>query len=54
MVESVDDVPRFYHLLYHFDLRFVNFLISVSEKAEKFSFDLWQILKVPNFLGCDL
>jgi len=33
-------------LLYHFDQVFTIFEISVSEKADKFSFDLWRILKV--------
>jgi hypothetical protein len=32
----------------------LSFLQLVSKKAEKLSFDLWQILKVPIFLGCDL
>lgn len=43
-------------ILYYFDLRFINFVIfGLREgRKEKFSFDLWRILKVPNFRGCDL
>jgi hypothetical protein len=38
-------------VLYHFDQVFMIFEISVSEKTDKLSFDLWQILKVAFFLA---
>ena len=37
------------HLLYYSDQVFTISEISVSEKADKFSFDLWRILKVAFF-----
>lgn len=38
-------------ILYHFDQVFTIFGISVFEKADKFSFDLWRILKVAFFFA---
>jgi hypothetical protein len=44
-----EDILFSMRVLYHFDQVFTIFEISVSEKADKFSFDLWRILKVAFF-----
>jgi hypothetical protein len=41
-------------LLYYSDQLFTNFVILVSEKIEKFPFDLWRILNASFFPGCDV
>jgi hypothetical protein len=42
-------------VLYYSDQLFTNLVILVSEKAEKFTFDLWRILKAGFFsaVTCD-